>query len=271
VGITPAIILWLAASALTASTLLLGQFGVLAALPVAAAWRAMRRGHWRSAGAWLGFICALKLFLIPLVVWCTLDRSRWRAVVWATIAGIATIGLSIAIFGWEMHAAWMANLADVTWPWGINNASFHGWLGRSFQKSAYFVPLLDIGPTAVSWIALLGGGVVLAITLWIVRAADIDQAVSAVLLASLWASPLGWIYYGWIAVPSTLALWRAGRLSTRWVSAGAICALMSPLYLRDVAAPWWSLTVASAYFWSVTCFLVAALTAVPCEHSSDTR
>jgi hypothetical protein len=100
---------------------------------------------------------------------------------------------------------------------------------------------------------------VAAVSLRAARTADVDRRWALLLLACLLCSPLGWIYYGWIATGPLWVLWTSGRLWTPalWVAAPG---LFVPAWLtlptsHGLAA----LTLGSVYTWTYLGLWVAVL------------
>ena len=53
----------------------------------------------------------------------------------------------------------------------------------------------------VTPLALLGGAIILLVTLWKTRERDIEDSWTPLMASALLASPLGWLYYGCWLLP----------------------------------------------------------------------
>lgn len=251
------------------ATVLLGQWGALLAWPVTAFWWLGRSGRWFAAGLWLDFAISLKLFLAPLSGWCLLRRDARVAVLGSLLGATAAVALGAAVYGPFAYLEWINQLRSVSWYWGVTNASVWGWIARTWSPSPYFTAVAHLPISWVYGLSIALSTIVGVISLLRAQHVDVDQAVALLVIASLWCSPLGWIYYGWLALPPVLWLWLDGRLPPLLVLAGAVLLLWSPLPIfgwlsvRGVQTGWWSFTLGSAYFWGLTAFLLAAYYARP--------
>jgi len=95
--------------------LLDGQFYfVLLLLIVAACW-AWLRGYSAAAGALIAIATACKLFPVLFFIFF-LQRRDFRAIVSGAVAGLATLGVSIAIFGWNLQRTYLHEIL----PWTMH-------------------------------------------------------------------------------------------------------------------------------------------------------
>ncbi|MFN8065683.1 MAG: glycosyltransferase family 87 protein [Vicinamibacterales bacterium] len=265
----PAIVVALLASA-TGAIALTGQFTGMLMLPLTLAWRSARAGHWSACGAWLGAIIAIKPFLgllaLPLVL-----RGRARLLVGLATGGGAGFAIGVAIFGWHAHVEWLGALRQVTWAWASMNGSLLGVLSRVLEPSPTFVPPI-VKPALITptWAAL---SLPVAAVSYLHARHSVDHAFATGVLGALLISPLGWVYYVWLAVPGCLAVWR-GRFP-RGAVAG-VMALCVPLF----AAPLWgrtglaAISVGSAYTWATLLLWFSTLTArepLPAASPSHSR
>lgn len=92
-----------------------GQLYVLILLLVVAACWAYLRGYHGMAGGLVAIAVACKIFPILLFVFF-LQRRDWRALAWGAITGIATVVISIAIFGWNVHRTYLREIL----PWALH-------------------------------------------------------------------------------------------------------------------------------------------------------
>ena len=211
------------------------------------AWIDARHGRWASAGAWLGVLASLKpffgLFLLAFA-W----RRQWRAIVWMCAAGLMCGLLGAAVFGWHSYLEWIRALGEVSWVWGGMNGSLRGLLTKSLSPSPALTPLFEAPWLVVPlWIVAVG-----LVTLWSVRALSwsVDHLFAVTILASLLISPLGWIYYLWLAAPPCVALWQQRTTTLMWAGLAYQCA---PLFHLGIGQPSAIATVmiACAYVWSI--------------------
>jgi hypothetical protein len=252
------LLVYLLAWAPSAAFSLTAQVSFLLMLPVTAAWLAYRRGHAAAAGVWLGLAAAMKPFLLIFVPYFVLRRDRSAtAAMAAAIAGIFAIG--IASFGVESYVEWARQLPRITWSAHFFNASFTGVLQRAFGRS--YLALVADAP----WLVLpVAGGLSLiaaAITFRAVaraRGRNVDGEWTALLLASLLISPLGWNYYLWIALWPAASLiageapWRRRWSGDLWLVAGLAGWLWwSRMTTWGQPHPLATLTFGSMYFWAL--------------------
>ena len=237
-------------------------------LPFALLWRAWRRGQWARAGAWLGVLVSLKLFLLVMVGWLAL-RRQWRALGTCAGAIAALVLLGGAVFGFNAYRLWIQSLGTVGWQWMAMNASWPGYVSRVLQGSPIIEPVALL-PWLVKPVATVGVAFVLAAT---VRAtwrgsdngpADVawrEWVLLVLLLGAIIASPLGWVYYlplayapllGWMGAGNGWA--RLKQLPRPALAAFliAIALLYTPQEVANAGQPSTlaTLTLASAYFYA---------------------
>ena len=235
-----------------------GQLALLVAWPLTRAWRAARRGNWNRAGWWLGGAAALKIFLLVFVPYLAL-RWRWPALRCAVLQLAACAALGVLVCGPSSYVEWAAQFKDVTWYGHYMNASAWGLFARVLHGFGGYAPLLP-APRAGIVVAGLSAGIVLCLTWW--RAAaereeNVDASFTLLTAAALLASPLGWVYYFWLAIaPAAGTIVAAAPSFSRAqrVAAGALAAGMA---WHGSATVWFqpnglaTLTVGSPYFWSL--------------------
>jgi hypothetical protein len=254
--------LWLAASAVTTTTVLTGQVSVFIAVPATLAWWTARRGRWASAGAWCGVVVAAKLFAAPLLLWLALDRERRRGVLPAAATILLSFALGAAWFGWDATVAWVGELQRAEWWWTSINASIPGLVARCLVESPFYAPLVE-APWAVKPLGYACVPAIVLATIWRAHRADADRAFALLYLGSLLASPLGWVYYGWFVVGPCYALISDDRLG-RGPTWFALVALLVPPYV--VSWPHhavWTITIGSAYTYAFAAMWFAAWSAAP--------
>jgi hypothetical protein len=255
---------------------LTAQLSLILAGPVTAAWLSARRGDRARAGAWLGLAAAVKPFLLLFVPYLALKRD-WRALGALVLVSATTVLAGVLVFTPDAYREWFAQLPRITWATHYFNASVAGaaerLLGRSFYavagrhpwvKMAIVVPAM----VAIAAVTLARAGRPRAVE----NARSADAEWAAVLLASLLISPLGWVYYLWIALWPAAAtightrLWRRPRRVDLLLVPG----LAGWLWFGKMAQwgqphPLATATLASMYFWallSLWAWVVAALAAL---------
>jgi alpha-1,2-mannosyltransferase len=241
---------------------LTAQLSLLLAGPVTAAWLAARRGDRARAGAWLGLAAAAKPFLFLFVPYLMLKRD-WRALGALLLAATATVLAGVLVFTPEAYREWFAQLSRITWGTHYFNASIAGaaerLLGRSFYTGMGRHPWLEIAIVAPATI------VIAAVTLAragrprpVERARSTDVEWAAILLAALLISPLGWVYYLWIAlwpVAATIGHAQPWR-HLRRVDLLLVPGLSGWLWFGKMTEwgqphPLATATLASMYFWAL--------------------
>jgi len=121
-----------------------GQFYVLLLLLVTAACWAALKNHQAWSGALVAIAAAAKIFPVMFFVFF-LQRRMWRALAWGVISGAAAAGLSIAVFGWNVHRTYLLEIL----PWALHgeamppyvtNASISGVLHVLFLAEPLWNP-----------------------------------------------------------------------------------------------------------------------------------
>lgn len=185
----------------TFATLQYGQVTLFLFLFLVAAWVSARRGRDLRAGCWLGLAVSLKPFfgLFGLLL---LVLKRWWALVSMTGVFAFSIGISMAVFGWETLAEYRSTLGGITWAGTNWNASFLGLTTRLLGGSES--PPLWHMPEAARLLAALASvsaAILLVVLVWpresveSVRKLDFDLGFSLTTTFMLLISPLGWLYY----------------------------------------------------------------------------
>jgi hypothetical protein len=244
-------------SAGTGATLATNQVSGLVMLPMALAWIAARQGRECVAGVWMGILISLKVFLgLFLVVW--LVRRQWATLSAALVACAGCFGVGLLAFGLQEHREWMVALGRETWAWSPMNGSWQGILTRAFAVSPYYQP----AHAAPAWIVplwLIGAALIVVTTLIRVRGnADVDTVLTSTTLAAILVSPLGWVYYLWLAVPGVIGLRQRFRPALALTS-GAL--LLVPLVAVTALQPhgYVTVTLGSAYWWGTCCLWLASI------------
>lgn len=242
----------------TLSSLQLGQYGLVLALPIVLAWLLLRRGRRLAAGLLLGVLIALKPFLAPLLAVLVVPAQRDpqtssplrssftpRALGPLLAALLGAAGLSLAalpLTGARAYLDWLATLRRVNWYTHELNVSLIGLLFRTVHPTP---------PSWVAWPVALGvtGLGLLALTRAPragLRRADRD--LSLLLVLSLLGSPLGWLYYTPLLLPAfgtLVAAWPLLPRHQRWLALAAGACLWVPYIVWPLfpASPWAQLTL----------------------------
>jgi hypothetical protein len=138
------------------------------------------------------------------------------------------------------------------------NGSWQAVLARGLAPSPYFQPVL----VARRWISplwLVGAALIAVLTLLAIRhSRNVDNVFAATTLASLLVSPLGWVYYLWLAVPGVIGEWRR-RIPM--AAAIGLFLLAVPLVVLTSFQPsrMATLLLGSVYSWGTLCVWVACL------------
>jgi hypothetical protein len=256
-----------AVSAATGTIVLTGQVTFVIMLPFTLAWVAARRGRWTTAGVYLGVVVSLKPFLAIFAIYLLATR-RLAAAVTMALTGALCCLVGLIIFGPHAYVAWLGALSAVDWTWAPMNVSITALVARTLGENPVYAPLLH-APALVRPVSLvLAALVALTSLLLVIRdrsGESADRAFGILTLASLLASPLGWVYYLPLVTGPALALWqssRARRFPLRDLLVGAsVVGLVTPLFatvwLRDRA--WWTPTLGSIYVWTTLALWTSVL------------
>ncbi len=251
-------LLWVVlASAATGANALTAQCTGLLMLPMAVAWRSARHGQWNTSGAWLGVLISVKPFLGLFLPVLLLVR-RPRAALAACTAGLCCVALGVAVFGWRPYLEWMVALRQVGWDWAGMNGSLRAILARGFDTSPVVIPVV-LAPSLITPLWVIASLVVGAASVRAVSRST-DGVFAVTVLAALLISPLGWVYYLWLAVPGCLGLWSAGVPRLAWVGLLVLC---TPLFSLSFFQPSSiaTLTLASAYTWATLALWISTVRA----------
>jgi hypothetical protein len=257
-----AILVYLLSWGATAAFSLTAQLSLLLAGPITAAWVAARQGRQARAGAWLGLAVAIKPFLLVFVPYLAVRRD-WRCLRALAIVAAVTVAAGVWIFGFDAYREWASQIPRITWATHYFNASIVGIVERLLGSSYYAT--VGRHPWLARIVMAAGVAAVAAITfrqlarsrnIRTVESIDADWAV--LLLASLLLSPLGWVYYLWIALGPLAAAVGHSRF---WQRRQPIDLLLIPglagwLWYGKMAhwgqpSPIATATFASMYFWAL--------------------
>jgi hypothetical protein len=256
--------------AATGAVLITGQLSFLITLPMTLAWLAARQGRWRAAGAYIGFLMSIKLLLLIFVPYFLIRRKR-DAVVGSIMTFVGCFALGVVVFGLGPHQDWIRALGSVDWEWLPMNGSLAGLLHRTLSSSPFFAPIA-VAPTIR--IVLWGVGItfIAAVTFFVswrdTSSRAVDRAFATLILAALLISPLGWVYYLWLALGPMTVIVGLGSSGKRamahvpsWLLRSAGVLLFVPvtataLFQPSVVA---TATLASVYSWALLLLWLALI------------
>jgi hypothetical protein len=225
-----------------ASVVALNQLTWILWPPLLWAWWCWRHGRWAAGAIGYGFALSLKPFLGVILLWLVVTR-QWRAVIVSGIASAVSFAIGLAVYGIAVNRAWIDALGDVTWAYAGMNAALQGVLVRALSKPIEISDPLVFAPSLVGPLAAAGGAAIVALTLVRTRRQHIDQAWQPLMISALLASPLGWIYYIWWALPGTRPVRLLRDAPLLWVP------MVFPMALWP--SSWLGLTLGSVYFWGL--------------------
>jgi hypothetical protein len=235
----PLIAVWAFGLAGFWDTLYLGQIYMPLVLVAVIAWLQLEQGRAVSAGILIGLLVSLKPNFLVWPVLLFLAGYRLPSLLSvATAAAIAVIPL--LAFGPSIYVDWLRLVAsDGERAIFLTNASFAGLAARMGV------------PTAATILSAL---LLLTLAAWaFYRRPSVLAVSSFALLASLLASPLGWIHYTLFLLPVLLHHWQRPWI---WVAA-ALLTVPVPDVLSQFAKPVVvQLTIGSVYNWALLVLLV---------------
>jgi alpha-1,2-mannosyltransferase len=206
------------------------------------AWWHWRQGRWAIGAIGYGLALSLKPFLGVILLWLLVTK-RWRAVAATGVTGAAAMAIGLAVYGIDVHLAWIDALGDVTWAYAGMNAALQGVLVRALSKPIPSSDPLIEAPELVGPLAALGGALFVLITLYRTRNEPVDRAWLPLMVSSLLASPLGWVYYIWWILPGNKPSHLLRESPLLWMP------MVFPVILSP--SPWLGLTLGSVYFWAL--------------------
>jgi hypothetical protein len=168
-----------------------------------------------------------------------LAGHRVPAIVTVAVAAMIS-AIPLAVYGPEVYRQWFELVAsDRERAFFLTNASFAGLAARAG------VPALGL----ILSVGLLGGLAVWAF--W--RRPSVMRASALALMASLLASPLGWIHYTLFLLPVFLSEWRKPAMRV----AGLLLIIPVPFIIEQFTKPAWiQVTIGSVYGWALVLCLV---------------
>lgn len=231
-------------------------------LPFTLAWTSAAAGRWGRAGAWLGICVGWKLFFLVFLPWLAL-RRQWSALAACGAVVASCVALGLAVHGLETYRLWLGSLGTVGWWWMPMNASWQGLVSRVVEGGRTVAPLVQ-APALFPPLAAAGSAVVVAVSVWaghrlLGRHGAIHAAVLVLVVGSIVASPLGWVYYVPLALGPLIGAIASGEwrlVPQGWLVASMCAAGALYIPLEQAAAgqpsPLATITLASSYFYGLT-------------------
>jgi alpha-1,2-mannosyltransferase len=246
------------------TNLWLGQEGLILMWIVTAAWLADRDDRDLSAGAWAGVAIYAKPFLVGLIVYWAW-RRKWPRIGSALVSGAIMTLLGVALAGSASYRAWWNSLSLGPAPYAPLNGSLLGLWSRTFFGSEFAPPLFHqpLGVLLTVWgLSLIA--LVWAICRRIAAEQDINRAWALVLIGSLLASPLGWIYYLPIVVgPVVACLGGFTSWVCVWVSVAILLIVRSEVLVQLHTSAIGAIVLGSIHCWVLLLLFMAALKGSP--------
>jgi hypothetical protein len=192
----------------TGMVILTGQPSFVLLFLLTIAWGKARSGSWAAAGLILGVLAAIKPFFLIFFPYLLLRRRSLPLLAAGAVFGLS-FALGILAMGTEPYVDWYRSISLVDWSWASMNGSLLGFLTRIFSSSPNFAPVFD-APFMVKplWIFLsvcIGVGSFFAIHADH-RPNTVDRDFALLIICALLVSPLGWIYYLWLALGPLTAI-----------------------------------------------------------------
>ncbi|KLK94474.1 hypothetical protein AA309_03245 [Microvirga vignae] len=236
----PILAVWAFALAGFWDTLFLGQIYLPLVFAGVAAWLLLERSHAVAAGILIGVVVSLKPNFLVWPALLFLSGYRVSALVSVGTAAIVS-AIPLVLYGPQIYQQWFALIAsDSARAFFLTNASFSGLATRAG------VPMLGM----LAGLALLG-----ALAIWAYWLRPGVMAASALgLVASLLASPLGWIHYTLFLLPVIWSYWHKPVMRI----VALLLLVPVPLVIDQLTEPRWiQLTAGSVYGWAmVLCLIV---------------
>ncbi|WP_064695182.1 glycosyltransferase family 87 protein [Rhizobium aegyptiacum] len=238
----PLLAIWAFALAGFWDTLYLGQIYMPFVLLAVVAWLRLEKGDRVFAGIMIGLLISMKPNFAVWPVLLFLAGHRLPSVLAVTTAAVIA-AIPLAMFGSQIYLDWLRLVAtDGQRAIFLTNASFAGVAARAGLPAA---------GTVLAALLLLG------LAGWaFFRRPPIIAVSGFALLASLLASPLGWIHYTLFLLPVLLHHWQR---AWAWV-AGAALTIPVPVILGYFgAARLTQLTAGSIYAWALVLILIGLI------------
>ncbi len=188
-----------------------GQMMLPLFLLLLVAWLSLREGRDVRGGLLLGLVCALKLLVVPLILYLAI-AGRWRAfaatcgvvalsnMLAAVVVGFGPVYFYYSEVGGEVAALYRAR---------IDNFSLYALAWRTFEgthDSLYGMlpatPLLYLPALAQPVSLALPAALVIVALVTAHRARNLDTAFSLLICASITTMPVAWdVYLIWLLIP----------------------------------------------------------------------
>ena len=247
------------ASAATTAQIGSGQIAWMLVLPVTLAWQSARRNRWHLMAIWMAVCISLKPFLAIFWLYLVL-RRRWADLT-LCLASTSLITLSgVWMYGPASYVEWFNIIGSFTGHDLRLNASLLGVSARLFLPSDHSRPLIE-SPLLGHMSFLMCAGAVLSLTTVALISAhqsrgtmretaqqhgDIDWEFGLLIVTALLISPIGWIYYLWLAA-GPLALVGLDRVkASGWAWLGVAALFVPPIDISRLGAIG-TVTIGSAY------------------------
>jgi hypothetical protein len=204
----------------TIFTLHHGSPSLLVAVLIVGALVLERSGRSRLAGALVALAVLIKIVPVVLLVYLAL-RRRWRALLWAAVAAVALMAVSVAVAGVEPHVRWVTELAPSLASGARTGSFFEPACHPENQTFTSLVcRLLGAGSPWARPVASLLGALVLivaSLVLWRRRRPAIDGREGALLAVTvLLVSTITWFHHMTLMLPPLLALAAEACLREGW-------------------------------------------------------
>ena len=111
--------------------LLYGQFYLLLLLLIVAGCWAYLREYYVLAGALVAIAAAAKIFPVLFFIFFV-QRRAWRALVAGTVTGLASLAVSVAVFGWNLHRTYLHEVL----PWTLRGEALPPYVAASASISS---------------------------------------------------------------------------------------------------------------------------------------
>ncbi len=236
------IAVWALALAGFWDTLFLGQIYLPLVLAGIAAWLLLERGAGLWAGILIGIVVAMKPnFLVWPVLLFLSGHHRSAIVAFVTACAISLI--PVVVYGPEVYRQWFELVAaDGSRALFLTNGSFAGLAARAGIPSFGLVLGLLLLAGLAAW------------ALW--RRPDVLTVSALALLASILASPLGWIHYTLFLLPVIVRHWHQPAMRI----VALLLVIPVPFIIDQLGKPAWiQLTTGSVYGWALVLCLVVLI------------
>ncbi|WP_435170255.1 glycosyltransferase family 87 protein [Falsirhodobacter sp. 1013] len=223
-------------------TLFLGQIYLPLLLMAVGAWLLLERGELIWSGILIGLVVAMKPNFLVWPVLLFLAGHRKPSLVCVATAAVISL-IPLVVMGPGVYHRWISLVAaDGERAFFLTNASLSGLAARAGIPEA---------GTA------LGAALLLALAAWAFwQRPDLMKASAPALVASVLASPLGWIHYTLFLLPVLLHF--RDRWST-WIVAGLLVVPVPFVINQFASAQWVQLTLGSVYGWAVVLCMIMVM------------